>query len=138
MASAGGEPELLLDAPGAARAPAWSPDGTRVAYSGTSGGATSIWILRVGTLETERVTRSPEEDLRPDWSPDGRRLAFTRSDRGRSRIWVIRVRGGTARPVDGHRRETSTRTGRSRRRRSRPARGSSCPTSTSVRRPTSS
>src|SRR6185436_16695149 len=46
VAKAGGEPELLLDAPGAARAPAWSPDGTQVAYSEASGGATSIWILR--------------------------------------------------------------------------------------------
>lgn len=62
---------------GAIYTPSWSPDGTRVAFSGQSRGFTDLYVL---DLETERVTRltaDPFADLQPAWSPDGRSLAFT-------------------------------------------------------------
>jgi dipeptidyl aminopeptidase/acylaminoacyl peptidase len=100
--SAGGAPELLLDADGDARAPSWSPDGRRLAFSLTRGGRTHVWVAPLATLVPRRVTRAAAADLRPDWSPDGARLAFTRSRGGRTRIWVVRLAGGgPAQPVAG-------------------------------------
>jgi hypothetical protein len=101
VAAAGGEPELLLGWSGTARDPAWSPNGKRLAFSGTLAGATRIWVVDLAVLEPQRLTGPSGADLRPDWSPDGGRLAFTRAVAGDPRTWVVPVRGGAARPVPG-------------------------------------
>ncbi len=67
--------------PSAITNPAWSPDGRFIAFSGTSGGISDLYIL---DLETEGLTQLTDDkfaDLQPNWSPDGSTIAFT-SDRG--------------------------------------------------------
>jgi TolB protein len=81
--------------------PAWSPDGTRLAFEyrviGTGGpcGAdqflcSSLVILDVGTGETETIVTQTGSPTTPSWSPDGSRLAFSKMDHERgSSIWVV-------------------------------------------------
>jgi Tol biopolymer transport system component len=53
-------------------APAWSPDGKLIAYSGSSG----MRIVRAdGSLV--RTIATPGFNFEPTWSPDGKTLAFT-------------------------------------------------------------
>lgn len=59
--------------------PSWSPDGTRLAFSGVGANSeesTGILYLDVETEEVIRVTDGP--DASATWSPDGERIAFSR------------------------------------------------------------
>jgi dipeptidyl aminopeptidase/acylaminoacyl peptidase len=76
---------------GDAHNPAWSPDGTSVAYD--HGG--DIWVLRLGH-KPRRLTFNGKS-LDPAWSPDGTRIAYSRAVRLYLRdIFVVPAAGGTS------------------------------------------
>jgi hypothetical protein len=89
----------LTNTPGVTEGgPAWSPDGTEIAYATdiTMQGST-IDVMRPDGTGRRRVT-SGHRDGSPAWSPDGRRLAFTRLDElMTSDILVVDADGGTPR-----------------------------------------
>jgi Tol biopolymer transport system component len=59
--------------------PAWSPDGTRLAYVGEVGGFRQLFLRTVATGEERRLTHGDRDDIQPAWSGDGRRLVFVRA-----------------------------------------------------------
>lgn len=61
--------------------PTWSPDGNKIAFSGSDGAYTDIYIYNLQTDSLRNITNDPNSDLQPTWSPDGQRLAFV-TDRG--------------------------------------------------------
>jgi hypothetical protein len=75
-----GEPETLLDRPGALEfLPRVSPDGRRIAFELHEGGRRDIALWEDGAVV--RVTDDQAMDLSPAWTPDGRWLLWA-SDRG--------------------------------------------------------
>ncbi len=54
--------------------PAWSPDGSRFAYSSTHEGNQEIYTAAADGSQVTRVTQSLGIDGHPCWTPDGRRL----------------------------------------------------------------
>jgi TolB protein len=77
LSAEGGEPEVLLDAPGELAAePVISPDGKSVVYRGIVGGQHDIWLLDIATGERTNITDDADLDIEPDWSPDGQWIAF--------------------------------------------------------------
>jgi len=60
--------------------PAWSPDGTRVAFSSNSSGWFQIGVYHLADGRIEWLTSDPTDKLNPAWSPDGKRAAWVRSD----------------------------------------------------------
>ena len=61
-----------------ANAPAWSPDGARIAFSG----ARDVYAVTVATRRLTRLTRSAEPwrgNYTPAYSPDGRTIALSRA-----------------------------------------------------------
>ena len=73
--------EIGFDEVDAMTNPAWSPDGETIAFSGSGGGYSNLWLYHVEEDSLEQLTDDKHSDLQPAWTPDGQQLAFV-SDRG--------------------------------------------------------
>ncbi len=75
--------------------PAWSPDGSRIAFSSNveGDGDYDIYVMDADGSSRERLTHAPGLDLNPAWSPDGRFIAFTSLRDGNYEIYVMRADG---------------------------------------------
>jgi len=71
---------IAIEGMGAIQGPSWSPDGTKLVFSGSRGGITDIYLHDLETGITTQLTSDREADFQPVFSPDGRYVAFT-SDR---------------------------------------------------------
>jgi Tol biopolymer transport system component len=60
------------------RGPAWSPDGTRIAFYSDRSGSYQIWLIRPDGSGLQQVTEIASGTANfPLWSPDGSRLAIS-------------------------------------------------------------
>lgn len=85
------------------RSPAWSPDGTRIAFASSRDEADpsacpfkcnfEIYIMNADGSEQTRLTNNPKVDNWPNWSPDGKRIAFTSYRDGNAEIYVMNADG---------------------------------------------
>jgi Tol biopolymer transport system component len=76
--------------------PAWSPDGTELAFqrrSKTSG--LDIWLLKMDGGTLEQLTNSPGNEVDPAWSPDGLHIVYTNTNNASkdSNLWIMDVNG---------------------------------------------
>jgi TolB protein len=77
--------QTLFDVPGAYdSAPAWSPDGSRIAFEsnadvggGNPEGDMEIWTMAADGTGATQLTHNAAHDEGPAWSPDGTLLAYT-------------------------------------------------------------
>ena len=75
VGSRDGDPERLTAGP-VDSAPAWSPDGSSVAFLRAADGPAQLWLLPTRGGEPRSLTDLPLGAGRPVWSPDGSRIAF--------------------------------------------------------------
>ncbi|HEY8106538.1 MAG TPA: protein kinase [Gemmatimonadales bacterium] len=72
--------------------PAYSPDGTRLAFDAERAGPRRIWITDSSGHNPRQITSDSSEAVahtEPRWSPDGTRLAFRRIEKTKSQIVVV-------------------------------------------------
>ncbi len=83
--------------------PAWSPDGSKIAFVRFREGGAGIWVMNADGTGARRITDGGPDvdgtDLGPAWSPDGSRIAFAREGRpakaatGNADIYVVNADG---------------------------------------------
>lgn len=100
----------LTNHPAADEAPAWSPDGKRIAFMSNRDRASwdpDIYVMDADGSNPRNLTNHPEQDNMPAWSPNGREIAFFSSrsvviryepvvTRG-SGIYIMDAEGGSVR-----------------------------------------
>lgn len=60
--------------------PAWSPDGSQIAFTSRRDGNNEIYLMDPYGYNLKRLTQNTSGDFAPTWSPDGKKIAFA-SDR---------------------------------------------------------
>ena len=81
--------------------PDWSPDGSRVVFTGRGNGPGDLYVIRVDGSDLMKLTQSaypgPNYGARqPAWSPDGRTIAFGYGYQG---ISLVNADGSNRRPL---------------------------------------
>ena len=74
--------------------PAWSPDGTRLAYVSFESKKPIVYIQSLLTGTRTVAANFRGSNSAPAWSPDGRRLAVVLTKDGNSQIYLINADGG--------------------------------------------
>jgi dipeptidyl aminopeptidase/acylaminoacyl peptidase len=86
---------------------AWSPDGTRIAFSAQkdpdliSSFSEDIYVVKIADKSVKKIVDSPGPDSNPKWSPDGQKIAFETAAGAKFfyyanvKIAVVPAEGGT-------------------------------------------
>jgi len=78
------ELQQLTDADGQSYSPAWSPDGSRIAFTSSRVDTWWIYVMNADGTNLQQITQNPygafAGDFAPAWSPDGEFIAFARRD----------------------------------------------------------
>ena len=90
--------------PGQETAPAFSPDGSRIAFAwngdpGTGTKGFDLYVKAIGSETLLRLTQHPSEWISPVWSPDGTQVAFHRLAGADTGIYVVPALGGPERKL---------------------------------------
>jgi Tol biopolymer transport system component/imidazolonepropionase-like amidohydrolase len=80
--------------------PAWSRDGTKLAYVSDKQGAMDLWMRDLKTGEAKLLFKSANGVSSPSWSPDGKHIAFVGSDNPlASRLYILDLESGKSKMV---------------------------------------
>lgn len=85
----GYNPKNLIVSQEPIMSPAWSPDGTRIAYVSFEKNHAGIYLQEIATGKRRLVTDYPGINGAPAWSPDGTKLAFVLSKGGSPNIYTL-------------------------------------------------
>ena len=94
MNADGGGVTRVTNNEGEDQLPAFSPDGTQIAFQGARGGNFDIYTVNVDGSGEKRHTRTGRGEYAPAWSPDGRFLAYQGGRRGETTLYVLDVAKG--------------------------------------------
>ena len=72
-------------------APAWSPDGSKIAYCAQTKGIRQIWIYDLNTKTEKQLTQGPGNKENPSWAPNSLHLVFNSTDAGASELYLINL-----------------------------------------------
>jgi len=96
----GSNPRPLTSGGGHERKPLFSPDGSQIAFTGTYGGTSGVYVVPAGGGEPRRLTYHPADIGVVGWMPDGKRIVFSSQRIAFSsrvvQLFTVPVEGGYA------------------------------------------
>ena len=85
--------QTVLKSPATIMSPAWSPDGSHLAYVSFERGHAVVYVQSLLTGQRLLLADFPGSNSAPAWAPDGRHLAIVLTRDGSSQIYLIRPDG---------------------------------------------
>jgi Tol biopolymer transport system component len=82
--------------------PAWSPDGTKIAFASTRDTNPEIFVMDPNGSNIVRLTNNAADDAQPAWSPDGSKIAFATNRDGNDEIYVMNANGSGQANLTNH------------------------------------
>ena len=79
--------------------PAWSPDGTRLAYVSFESQKPVVYVQNLVTRQRTVVANLRGSNSAPSWSPDGSRLAVALTPDGFTQVYVVNADGSGLRQI---------------------------------------
>ena len=73
--------------------PAFSPDGTKMAFSGLQGAVGDIFVIDLGTRQITNLTKDVFADYAPSFSPDGQTIVYAARISGNDKLFKVSVAG---------------------------------------------
>ncbi len=94
MNADGSDQVRLTDDPGTDALPAWSPDGTKIAFiSDRDGGETEIYVMNTDGTDQQNLTNDASRDTAPSWSPNGTKIVYMSDRSGSAEIYTMNADG---------------------------------------------
>ncbi len=88
----------LTQATGGHEYPAWSRDGTKIAFTSARTGAPELWSMGAdGSNQTQLTAPPASGNFVPSWSPDGTQITFSSVRTGHPEIWAMNADGSNQR-----------------------------------------
>jgi len=97
MNADGFDPRNLTESTTSDTSPAWSPDGSHIAFQSDRDGNQEIYVMAADGSNPRNITNHESYDASPAWSPDGRYIAFDSDRDGDREIYVMEVDGSNLR-----------------------------------------
>ena len=90
----GYNPQPLVNSSEPVISPAWSPDGSKMAYVSFEKKKPIVFVHTLATGKRKMVANYKGNNSAPSWSPDGRKLAIVLTYAANSQIYTINADGG--------------------------------------------
>ncbi len=81
----------LTQIPALDTAPAWSPDGSLIAFTTDRDDNSEIYLMAADGSNQRRMTRNAAIDTSPSWSPDGQSVWFASNRGGTWQVYALRA-----------------------------------------------
>lgn len=72
-------------------APAWSPDGTKIAYCAKGSGNRQIWVYDLTTQKEKQVTFGSENKENPTWAPNSALIVYNTADKPSCELYIVHL-----------------------------------------------
>ncbi len=100
--SDGARPRTILQSKEPILSPAWSQDGSKLAYVSFESSRPAIYVQELATGQRQKVQTFRGLNGSPAWSPDGSRLALVLSKDGNPEVYILTLATGQLDRVTHH------------------------------------